>query len=165
MKQLYLLIFLFFFSIAAKANQDIVEGEYLIKLKPGIRTSQIQSLGITLGTYKNFPLLFHKKLSQKETDLFQTILSSDIEYIEPVYRVSAIGEMPTIEEIIIPISLDKQWGLENPRNTDVNAKEAWSYTTGSEDIVVAIIDTGIDYRHTDLASAMWVNKGEIPEIA
>ena len=44
----------------------------------------------------------------------------------------------------------------------VNASRAWSYTTGSLNVVVADIDTGLDYDHPDLALNVWINQGEIP---
>jgi uncharacterized repeat protein (TIGR02543 family) len=44
----------------------------------------------------------------------------------------------------------------------ISAPEAWDTTTGSKDIVIGIIDTGIDYTHEDLAANMWVNEDEIP---
>ena len=45
---------------------------------------------------------------------------------------------------------------------DVNAEEAWAvYDGGSRQTVVAVIDTGVDYAHEDLAHAIWVNEDEI----
>lgn len=45
---------------------------------------------------------------------------------------------------------------------DINAQEAWEvYNGGSRDVIVAVIDTGIDYDHEDLQGAMWTNPGEI----
>jgi subtilisin family serine protease len=59
-----------------------------------------------------------------------------------------------------------QWGLNNTGQTsgtsdaDIDAPEAWETYTGSSDICMAIIDTGIDYSHTDLQSNIWENPGE-----
>jgi len=85
----------------------------------------------------------------------------DIEYVEPNYLVS-IQQLPSDPRF------DELWGLENTGQTggiaeaDISAKEAWDITTGSSNVTVAVIDTGIDYNHPDLANNMWVNKGEIP---
>ncbi|MGN1233210.1 MAG: S8 family serine peptidase [Candidatus Cryptobacteroides sp.] len=68
--------------------------------------------------------------------------------------------------------LGKQWSYMNLGNrnictsaeagADVNAVEAWKICQGSPEIVVAIVDQGVDYTHPDLADNMWVNTGEIP---
>lgn len=49
----------------------------------------------------------------------------------------------------------EKWGL-----SATNAQKAWQITQGSKDIVVAVIDTGVDIRHKDLSENLWVNKGE-----
>jgi len=45
---------------------------------------------------------------------------------------------------------------------DVKAAKAWDLSTGSTDVIVAVIDTGVRYTHVELASQMWRNPGEIP---
>jgi thermitase len=107
-----------------------------------------------------------------------------IAYAEPnfVYRTSDVRdedpsletpEAPPVE--LIPRSPDfvKTWGLKNtgqkdPSNggvegkagADISATKAWVTTTGSKDIVVAVIDTGVDYNHNQLKDNIYANPGE-----
>ncbi len=56
-----------------------------------------------------------------------------------------------------PAQGNLRWGLEA-----IEAPEAWQVTEGADDIVVAVIDSGVDRRVPFLASRMWHNPGEIP---
>jgi len=44
----------------------------------------------------------------------------------------------------------------------IDASDAWDISTGSDNIVVAVIDTGIDYYHEDIVGNLWINQDEIP---
>ena len=60
------------------------------------------------------------------------------------------------------------WALQNTGQAggvpgaDISAPSAWDLTTGSTNVIVAVVDTGIRYTHQDLRAQMWHNPGEIP---
>ncbi len=65
-------------------------------------------------------------------------------------------------------SFTSQWAFNNTgqnggtAGADIHLPAAWNVSTGTGNTVVAVIDTGIDYRHPDLAPNLWQNPGEIP---
>lgn len=50
---------------------------------------------------------------------------------------------------------DHQWGMK-----DIGVRNAWNGGRGSDKMVVAVIDTGVDYTHEDLVANLWRNQGE-----
>jgi subtilisin family serine protease len=84
-----------------------------------------------------------------------------IVYAQPNYKVKILSTIPN------DTRFGELWGMRNTGQSggtagaDIKAYQAWDITTGSRDIVVAVIDTGVDYTHPDLAANMWVNPGEI----
>ncbi|TSA41899.1 MAG: hypothetical protein D4R57_00090, partial [Verrucomicrobiales bacterium] len=87
--------------------------------------------------------------------------SGQFEYVEPDYTVYA-NVQPT-DSFFQDGTL---WGLRNLGGSggvigaDINAEAAWNITTGSTNVVVAVIDTGVRYTHQELAAQMWRNPGE-----
>ena len=83
----------------------------------------------------------------------------EVLYAEPNYIVRAT---------ITPndTSFGELWGLYNfgqlggTPGADIDAPSAWNITTGSSGVVVAVIDTGIDYNHPDLSANMFRNSSE-----
>lgn len=64
--------------------------------------------------------------------------------------------------------LNRQWHYNNNGQlegwkvgADINLYQAWKTTAGSPDVIVAIIDGGIDYMHEDLKDNIWVNEAEL----
>ena len=82
------------------------------------------------------------------------------EIVEPDYFVTIV-KMPDDSY------RNKLWGMHNTGQTggtndkDIDAPEAWDKTTGSKNVLGAIIDTGVDRNHEDLKANMWTNPGEI----
>jgi subtilisin family serine protease len=82
-------------------------------------------------------------------------------------KSAAPNQVVTAAKLADDPQFGQLWGLNNTGQTggvsdaDIDAPEAWETTTGSKSVVAAVIDTGIDYTHEDLAANMWVNPGEI----
>ena len=77
---------------------------------------------------------------------------SRVRFAEPNYRLRLTSLTPTD-----PRYADQQgyWDL-------VGAPDAWEITTGSQSVVVAVLDGAVDLDHPDLAANIWTNPGEIP---
>lgn len=97
----------------------------------------------------------------------------------PMETLRALSRDPNIDyvemdrkvrkDIVFPNDprFDSQWGLHNTgqnggfADADIDAPEAWTKSTGIRRVIVAVLDSGIDYNHNDLKANMWINQGEI----
>ncbi len=72
-------------------------------------------------------------------------------YVQPNYivQVAAVPNDSNFSEL---------WGM-----VKIRAPAAWDIITGSKDIVVAVVDTGVNFRHQDLSENIWNNTDEIPD--
>jgi hypothetical protein len=99
----------------------------------------------------------------------------NVEYSEPVFTGIAAGQKET-EDNFFPNDtyFSMQWYLNNKGNIspssggvakkgeDINIIKAWDVEQGSDALIVAILDSGIEDESPDLNGRLWVNKGEIP---
>ena len=103
--------------------------------------------------------------SSGETDVLEQtrnlVSNSAVAYVEPDYILYTAATLPNDAQF------SQLWGMNNTGqlggtlDADIDAPEAWDITTGSSNVVIAVIDTGVDYTHPDLAINMWVNPGEV----
>lgn len=133
------------------------DGELLIKWKggPGVRAAAVLNAKIGSTVLRNFRLTGWQHVQIKAGfPLLRALAiyskSPFVQAVEPNYRrpLYAIPNDP---------SSSQQWALDR-----ISAPAAWDLTTGKTNVVVAVIDSGVNYLHEDLAPNMWRNPGEIP---
>jgi hypothetical protein len=101
-----------------------------------------------------FVISFEEDISLSEID---NLTFEEIEYIQPNY----INEL-LVEPNDYYYQNGTQWALNQDNDKDIDAPEAWNYTTGNREIVVAIVDSGIHFDHPDLQTNIFINQYEIP---
>jgi subtilisin family serine protease len=138
----------------------LADGEVLVKYRP--TTSAARRNGIAAGRsaalLRRFSALDvdHLRLppGQSVADAVAALRSTpDVVLAQPNYIRRAIASSPPNDPWWL---VGFMWGMER-----IQAQPAWdSMTTGDPSVVVADIDTGVDYTHPDLAANMWRNPGE-----
>jgi subtilisin family serine protease len=94
---------------------------------------------------------------------------SAVEYAEPNYDINldAVDAAPFVPILPHDPRFNDQWALANSgqrggkEGADISATRAWAITTGSDKVVVAVLDSGVDYTHEDLAPNMWTRPANL----
>ncbi len=151
-----------------------VPGQLLVKFRPEVQQEATAAYAywFDISTRRTFSINGYQQVQLPEgTDIDEALEiyleDPDVEHAEPNYVVSA--------DIAPPDDTDfnRLWGLHNTgqnvngtngtNDADIDALEVWDVTTGSSDVVVAVIDSGVDINHPDLQNNIWVNTGEIAD--
>ncbi len=176
MKKLFLALGM---TCALSASAQDFNG-YIVKLKPGFESfvntnfADTQIRKLSFGT---FAVLKGGVISAENAQ--GLINDPAVAYVEKNWVINLNdfnapqNETNSLESLNRDEKFGQQWGLLNTgRNSggwfssgkageDINATQAWNVETGNRDLVVAVIDTGVDYTHPDLVQNMWKNEGEI----
>lgn len=102
------------------------------------------------------------KITTEEKDIWSIVDNTNnqnaVEIAEPVYKYFTSEEsVPSAED---NKGMDKQWYLKDQKLESVWGNEDYGNTAG-EGVVVAVIDTGVDYNHEDLQDNIWTNSAEV----
>tara|TARA_Y100000817_G_scaffold107566_1_gene84201 strand:+ start:188 stop:1504 length:1317 start_codon:yes stop_codon:yes gene_type:complete len=114
-------------------------------------------------------------ISDLNVHKISTLSPMDIEFVKKEFKRNSNikwvqEDHPVSERSTLPNdpNFAAQWSLNNDDDTDINAPEAWDYGVGGKDgngsdIVLAIVDGGVDASHQSLSENMWTNTEEIAD--
>lgn len=145
---------------------------FIVKFKENF-TQGLKPTGNTITEYKvkglmmktlsknSFTFALSSSINEKINVIQQLAQDNDVEYIEPDYEIQTITDS-NVENFQATSEIDQQGTMDQWSLTKVQAPNAWNVTSGNKDIVVAVLDSGIDYTHNDLKNNIWTNTQEVP---
>ncbi len=159
-------------TFASIKQVDAVPGEYVVRLKARMSTLDTKSLSQSLGAYvkSSIPsqniVVVQRPVFESTISAVKTLSMNEmVDVAEPnyIYKINKTPNDPLLTQL---------WGMKNlgqkdsagqagVMGVDIDAEKAWDIETGSAKMLVAIIDTGIDFNHPDLKDNIWTNQAEL----
>lgn len=150
------------------------DGSVLVQTRDALSAKRLRDLFGTQTSWKAVaptgkPTLFSIKIHPSESvpmAVARFRKHRDVLYAEPNYIYRLAETIPNDTYFA-----SEQWALRNVGQKggvfgeDIDATSAWDIQTGSPDVVVAVIDTGLAVEHPDIRNGtgnVWINSGEIP---
>ena len=138
----------------AAVNAVAVPGEIIVKFRSGVSASSINTMSAQLGMKQvrvnNAGIRKMTVAGNTQAAIEKLKQNPNVVYAEPNYEIRMMDY--TVQKVVNDPDLAKQWAI-----AKVGAAEAWDVTMGTKNTLLAIVDTGIDYNHPDLAGR--VDKG------
>lgn len=164
------------------------EAEVLVRFKPNVSLSEINRIAGSnndriedeIETVRGLVAIDDLDNASPEAIAKQyEAMSNIVEYAEPNFEikldpVTGNSYREVSEREADPGSVPNdpmfadQWALNNvgqnggKQQADIGALPAWAKSKGSKKVVIAVLDTGVDYTHRDLVSNMWIRPDSIP---
>ncbi|RSD26984.1 S8 family serine peptidase [Mesobacillus subterraneus] len=154
-------------------KEKVVPGELIIKYKESATNENIRTLYNKYSLKKGEQIKSLKSevvkipAGKKMEDFIKQLKNNPvIDSVQPNYKYYSTGENTASNYY------EQLWGLNNNgqtirglqgvRDADIDAPEAWGKFKDIDEVVVAVIDSGVDLNHPDLKEKIWTNPGEIP---
>jgi subtilisin family serine protease len=151
-------------SIIDRVNgREAVAGEVLLRFRDWAQPADLAGLRAQTDASSISPIGRAGALRLRSRSIsaaaLATLLASraDLVYAEPNYIVRAFPSDPSFPQLwaLENIGQAVNGGLPGTPGSDIRVMPAWDVSVGSNAQVVAVIDTGLDYDHPDLAANVW----------
>ncbi len=155
-------------TIALAADPPYAPYELILKFKHTAQEKDKASLlaEMTASTVRILPgtRIHHVRLANLTVEEALRHYQNDprLEYVEPNYqiRLCVVPNDPLFASLW---NFRNEGQSEGTPGADISAVPAWDIARSADDILVAVVDSGIDYIHEDLAANMYINPYEIPD--
>ncbi|MEM8831445.1 MAG: S8 family serine peptidase [Cyanobacteria bacterium P01_G01_bin.19] len=154
-------------SLLEPSLDDTPTNEIIVKIDPDMSPVAMESAlesvdGEVVETTQDLGIQLIE-VEDVEIDEAIAILESNpqIEYAEPNFVVSITDTFPNDPLFNELYALNNTGQTGGTPDADLDSPEGWDLQTGSSDVVIGVIDTGVDYTHPELDDNMWTNPGEI----